>query len=36
MGGAVIKDKLFLFGDYQGSRYDTPASTASTSVLTAS
>ncbi|HEX4231840.1 MAG TPA: carboxypeptidase regulatory-like domain-containing protein [Bryobacteraceae bacterium] len=35
MGGPVIKDKLFLFGDYQGSRYDTPASTSSTSVLTA-
>ena len=35
MGGPVIKDKFFLFGDYQGSRYDTPASTASSSVLTA-
>ena len=35
LGGAAIKDKLFLFGDYQGSRYDTPASTSSTSVLTA-
>ena len=35
VGGAAIKDKLFLFGDYQGSRYDTPASSATTSVFTA-
>jgi hypothetical protein len=34
-GGAVKKDKFFLFGDYQGSRYDTPPSSATTSVLTA-
>jgi hypothetical protein len=34
-GGAIKKDKIFLFGDYQGSRYDTPAATTSTSVLTA-
>jgi len=33
-GGALKKDKIFLFGDYQGSRYDTPASTATTSVFT--
>lgn len=25
-GGRIIKDKLFFFVDYQGSRYDTPAS----------
>ena len=34
-GGAIKKDKIFLFGDYQGSRYDTPSSIASTSVITA-
>jgi len=34
-GGALKKDKLFLFGDYQGSRYDIPASINKTSVLTA-
>jgi hypothetical protein len=34
-GGPVKKDKLFLFGDYQGSRYDIPASINKTSVLTA-
>jgi hypothetical protein len=34
-GGAIKKDRIFLFGDYQGSRYDQPASTTSTSVMTA-
>ena len=34
-GGPLKKDKIFLFGDYQGSRYDTPTSAATTSVLTA-
>jgi hypothetical protein len=35
VGGPVKKDKLFLFGDYQGSRYDIPTSINETSVLTA-
>ncbi len=35
VGGPIKKDKLFLFGDYQGSRYDLPTSILSTSVLTA-
>lgn len=35
LGGPVIKNKLFLFGDYQGSRYDQPATTGSATVLTA-
>ncbi len=26
LGGPIVKDKLFFFVDYQGSRYDTPAS----------
>jgi hypothetical protein len=34
LGGAIIKDKLFVFGDYQGSRLDTPPSAAVTSVYT--
>jgi hypothetical protein len=33
-GGPVKKDKLFFFGDFQGSRLDTPTSISSTSVLT--
>jgi hypothetical protein len=34
-GGRIIKDKLFFFVDYQGQRFDTPASTNTTSLLTA-
>lgn len=34
LGGPIIKDKLFVFGDYQGSRYDQPATTGAISVLT--
>jgi hypothetical protein len=34
-GGAIKKDKLFIFGDYQGSRLDTPPSAAVTTVYTA-
>jgi len=33
-GGAIKKDKLFFFGDYQGSRLDTPTSISTTSVMT--
>ncbi len=33
-GGPVLKDKLFFFVDYQGSRFDTPTSVSATSVLT--
>ena len=32
LGGPVIKDKLFIFGDYQGSRYDQPASISAVGV----
>ncbi len=35
LGGPIKKDKLFFFVDYQGQRFDTPASTAATSLLTA-
>ena len=28
LGGPILKNKLFFFADYQGSRYDTPASGA--------
>jgi Carboxypeptidase regulatory-like domain len=35
LGGPLIKNKLFLFGDYQGSRYDQPGVTSAVSVLTA-
>ncbi len=35
LGGRIIKDKLFFFVDYQGQRFDTPASTHTTSLLTA-
>jgi hypothetical protein len=34
MGAPIIKDKLFIFGDYQGSRLDTPPSAATTTVYT--
>ena len=35
IGGPIKKDKLFFFADYQGSRLDTPPSTAVKSVYTA-
>ena len=34
-GGRIIKDKLFFFADYQGSRYDQPATGSGFTVLTA-
>jgi len=33
-GGPIKKDKLFFFGDYQGSRLDTPSSANTTTVYT--
>ena len=33
-GGRIIKDKLFFFADYQGSRYDQPATGSGFTVLT--
>jgi hypothetical protein len=33
-GGAIIKNKLFFFGDYQGARRDIPASQQAITVLT--
>jgi hypothetical protein len=33
-GGPILKNKLFFFGDFQGQRFDTPASILSGSVLT--
>ncbi len=35
LGGAVIKNKLFVFGDYQGERFDTPTSSSPYVVFTA-
>ncbi len=34
LGGRVIRDKLFFFVDYQGSRFDQPATSSAFSVLT--
>jgi len=34
IGGPIIKNKLFFFGDYQGGRLDHPASTSNVAVLT--
>ena len=34
VGGAIIKNKLFFFVDYQGQRFDTPPSAANVFVLT--
>jgi hypothetical protein len=35
IGGPIKKDKLFFFGDYQGERFDNPASTGFINVFTA-
>jgi hypothetical protein len=34
IGGPIIKDKLFFFGDYQGERFSFPASTSAINVFT--
>ncbi|HZQ20992.1 MAG TPA: carboxypeptidase-like regulatory domain-containing protein [Terriglobales bacterium] len=34
-GGPIIRNKLFFFVDYQGERFDTPASTSAVTVMTA-
>lgn len=34
VGGRIIRDKLFFFADYQGSRYDQPATGSGFSVMT--
>ena len=34
-GGPIMKNKLFFFGDYQGTRFDNPASTGTINVFTA-
>ncbi len=34
LGGPIIKNKLFVFGDYQGSRYDQPSTSSAFTVLT--
>src|SRR5215831_13070992 len=34
IGGPIIKNKLFFFGDYQGGRLDHPAGTSNVAVLT--
>ncbi len=35
LGGPIKRDKLFLFGDYQGTRYDQPSSVSRFTVITA-
>ncbi|HZQ53503.1 MAG TPA: carboxypeptidase regulatory-like domain-containing protein [Bryobacteraceae bacterium] len=35
LGGPIKKDKLFFFADYQGSRFDQPATSSAFTVLTA-
>lgn len=35
VGGPIVKNKLFFFGDYQGERYDQPATSGGFTVFTA-
>jgi hypothetical protein len=35
LGGPIKKDRLFVFGDYQGERFDTPSATGPLTVFTA-